>query len=615
MPYIGQSPEVAQRRYESIDDISGSFNGSTTSFALQVGGVTPAPFPVASENVLISVGGVIQEPDGTGTNGFQLTGTNIVFSSAPASGQSFFGVILAGADYVTAGHAFPDGDAAGPSITFSQDLDTGVFRPGSGSLGFGGNGSEHARIDGSGRLLVGTTTARSTGDVTAPLQVEGTGFNTSSLNLISNAGAVSGNVSHISLAKSRGTSDGSSTVVASGDSLGTIQWCGADGTDLNSVAASIGGAVDNTPGSNDMPGRLTFATTGDGNASPTERVRIDSEGRLLVGTTSAREHLNDGSDSTQISLEGTTQNTTTLSVCRNSNNDGPAHLVLGKSRGGSANSTTVVQSTDTIGHINFEGADGSHLIRAGQISCIVDGTPGANDMPGRLKFSTCPNGAASLVTRMEISNQGRLDIFASNATDAHFISSAASAGTAVEFIKCMHSASSIGSGTTALVIHTNGNVENTNNSYGSISDVKLKENIADASSQWDDIKAVKVRNYNFKEETGNPTHTQIGVVAQEIETVSPGLVYETPDRETVEVPILDQNGEAVLDENGKAKVTTEDRNTGTVTKSVNYSVLYMKAVKALQEAQTRIETLETQNTAQQTTIDNLLARVTALETA
>ena len=78
---------------------------------------------------------------------------------------------------------------------------------------------------------------------------------------------------------------------------------------------------------------------------------------------------------------------------------------------------------------------------------------------------------------------------------------------------------------------------------------------------------------------------------------------------------MDQNGEAVLDENGKAKVTTEDRNTGTVTKSVNYSVLYMKAVKALQEAQTRIETLETQNTAQQTTIDDLLARVTALEAA
>ena len=333
-------------------------------------------------------------------------------------------------------------------------------------------------------------------------------------------------------------------------------------------------------------GTLTFATAG------TERARLDSSGRLLIGLTSAREHLNDGSDSAQIFLEGTTQNTSTLAAIRSSNNDGPAHLVLGKSRGG-VGSTTIVQSGDTIGHINFEGADGTHLIRAGQISCIVDGTPGANDMPGRIKIQTCPNGAASLVTRVEISNQGRLDIFASSSTDAHFVSSAASAGTSIDLITGKHSAGSIGGGTGCFAVKTNGNVVNTNNSYGAISDVKLKENIADASSQWDDIKAVQVRNYNFKEETGNPTHTQIGVVAQEIETVSPGLVYETPDRETVEVPILDQNGEPVLDENGKAKVTTEDRNTGTVTKSVNYSVLYMKAIKALQEAQTRIETLET----------------------
>ena len=209
---------------------------------------------------------------------------------------------------------------------------------------------------------------------------------------------------------------------------------------------------------------------------------------------------------------------------------------------------------------------------------------------------------------MRITNHGRLDVFASNATDAHFISSAASAGTAIQLIKGMHSASGIAAGTNSILIHTNGNIQNTNNSYGSISDIKLKENIADASSQWDDIKAIQIRNYNFKEDTGHPTYTQIGVVAQEIETVSPGLVYETPDSETVQVPVLDENGEAVLDENGEAKLTTEDRDLGTVTKSVNYSVLYMKAVKALQEAQTRIETLETQHA-------DLLARVTALEAA
>ena len=117
-------------------------------------------------------------------------------------------------------------------------------------------------------------------------------------------------------------------------------------------------------------------------------------------------------------------------------------------------------------------------------------------------------------------------------------------------------------------MYTNGNVENTNTSYGGISDVKLKENIVDANSQWDDIKRIQVRNYNFKEETGHETHTQLGVVAQEIEAVSPGLVYETPDRDE------------------------EGNDLGTVTKGVSYSVLYMKAVKALQEAMERIETLE-----------------------
>ena len=99
--------------------------------------------------------------------------------------------------------------------------------------------------------------------------------------------------------------------------------------------------------------------------------------------------------------------------------------------------------------------------------------------------------------------------------------------------------------------------------------LKLKENIVDANSPWNDIKALRVRNYNFKEETNYSTHTQIGLVAQEVETVSPGLVSESPD--------TDDKGNDL----------------GTTTKAVNYSVLYMKAVKALQEAMERIETLET----------------------
>ena len=139
MPYIGNDIR-ANQDYKTIDDVSGSFNGSTTSFALQVGGSAPVPFPKYETQLIISVGGVVQEP-GTG---FTLSGTNIVFGSAPASGESFFGVILAGADYLNAGGTFPDGTVAVPSITFSSDTDTGIFKSGNGLVSIASNGTKVA---------------------------------------------------------------------------------------------------------------------------------------------------------------------------------------------------------------------------------------------------------------------------------------------------------------------------------------------------------------------------------------------------------------------------------------------------------------------------------------
>ena len=152
----------------------------------------------------------------------------------------------------------------------------------SGSMQFFTSGSERVRIDSSGRLLLGLTSSRSVGDVTAQSQIEGTSFSSSSLSLISNAGASAGNIPHITLGKSRGSSDGSNTIVAEGDKLGIIQFAGADGTDCNTVAASILSNVDGAPGSNDMPGRLTFNTTADGAATPTERMRLASNGSLSI---------------------------------------------------------------------------------------------------------------------------------------------------------------------------------------------------------------------------------------------------------------------------------------------------------------------------------------------
>ncbi len=120
--------------------------------------------------------------------------------------------------------------------------------------------------------------------------------------------------------------------------------------------------------------------------------------------------------------------------------------------------------------------------------------------------------------------------------------------------------------TAAFTVCSNGNVVNINNSYGSTSDCNLKMCIVDASSQWDDISQIKVRNYELCSEPGVK---RLGIIAQETESISAGLVETSPT--------LDNNGE--LD--------------GGESKSVKYSILYMKAVKALQEAMERIETLET----------------------
>ena len=121
------------------------------------------------------------------------------------------------------------------------------------------------------------------------------------------------------------------------------------------------------------------------------------------------------------------------------------------------------------------------------------------------------------------------------------------------------------SGEDKLLIYGNGSVVNRNNSYGGISDVKLKENIVDTTPKLADLMQVKVRNYNLKTE---PANKQLGVIAQELETVFPAMVDESFDK----------------DEAGN--------DLGTKTKSVKYSVFVPMLIKAMQEQQAIIESLK-----------------------
>ena len=149
--------------------------------------------------------------------------------------------------------------------------------------------SEAARINSSGSLLINHTTAR----YDDLLQIEGTGGE-STIAIVRNSNNTSG--AGLMLGKSRTNSVGGNTIVQDGDKLGVISFTGADGTDLASLGAQISGEVDGTPGSDDMPGRLVFKTTSDGNASSTERLRIDSSGHTLPG---ANNTYNLGSASTR----------------------------------------------------------------------------------------------------------------------------------------------------------------------------------------------------------------------------------------------------------------------------------------------------------------------------
>jgi hypothetical protein len=152
--------------------------------------------------------------------------------------------------------------------------------------------------------------------------------------------------------------------------------------------------------------------------------------------------------------------------------------------------------------------------------------------------------------------------------------------------------------TTRFNVHADGDVDNHDNFFGQISDQRIKSNITDANSQWDDIKAIKFRNFERKDDIaqyGNGKKVQIGVVAQEIETVSPGLVRETePTADDIkmssEFGTLYEDGDTIPEDKNIGDIKTT---TGEKVKAVAYSVLYIKAAKALQEAMARIETLET----------------------
>jgi len=204
------------------------------------------------------------EVSGTGaTNNFYLTSTSNCVARLTASNTSSCFIQMGDPDDTDVGR-----------IIYDNSVN---------ALSFVVNASERARIDSSGRLLVGTSSARTQAGITGQIQLEGTTASTSSIQLIGNSN--DSLASFITLGKTRGTAVGATTIVSVNDRLGELRFAGADGNGTQVPGAYITAYVDGTPGASDMPGRLVFSTTADGAASPTERMRIKSTGIVNIANT------------------------------------------------------------------------------------------------------------------------------------------------------------------------------------------------------------------------------------------------------------------------------------------------------------------------------------------
>jgi len=213
----------------------------------------------------------------------------------------------------------------------------------------------------------------------------------------------------------------------------------------------------------------------------------------------------------------------------------------------------------------------------------------ANDSVGFIKYANNGNSmqfGTNAAERMRLDTAdvliGSTSSFTGQGDDGAFLSST---GGIFDFARNVGGGSStfrVSGSSGEVRVQGDGDLINTNNSYGAISDRQLKENEVEANSQWNDIKALQIKNYNL---ISQPNETHLGVIAQDLEASGMNS-------------LVNNNEDELFTEND---VLPKGKNIGDIKdkgyKSVKYSVLYMKSIKALQEAMEKIETLEDKVTA------------------
>ena len=361
-----------------------------------------------------------------------------------------------------------------------------------------------------------------------------------------------------------------------------------------------------SPGAN----QLSISTGG------SARATIDASGRLLIGTSSV---ISNNFSGTAHLLQVVKNDFLPIGFYTYSNTAGEngycPYVELNRARGTQA-SPSAVSSSDDLGIINFYGYDSSAFSRAASIKAVVDGgVSGAGDMPGRLVFSTTADGASSPTERVRITQNGYFKAsnngsyvsttaayheFTQDGTleTAYFRSSNASPvgiiiyysavspnGTGNYFLTCFDSGSTLRAG-----IRSNGGLANYSANNANLSDINAKKDISPAADTWNCLKEWEIVNYRYKDQPDD-ADLNLGVIAQQVAESCPEVI-------------------TVFSE---AKEATEDQPAQEERLGVKEQQMYWMAIKALQEAIGRIETLETQNASQAATIASFEARLTALE--
>jgi hypothetical protein len=304
---------------------------------------------------------------------------------------------------------------------------------------------------------------------------------------------------------------------AAGDSIGRIEWRGSN---TAGNGAGIKAAIDTSATSTTQRDfNILFKTSNNvGSGEPETRMQINADGNVGIGTTSPDEKLHVANGDIFLQSE---YNATGIT---------DSFLYIQTRQSGNWRNSYIGQTGNNL--IFGTGGTGTTHTNATERMRITSG--------GFLKASNNGSYLSSTSSYHEFNNS------TTEWTQVNTNTNSAGLGLLLRLNSSTASRMFLAGYSTNIAayrfkIYADGDMENANNSYGALSDVKLKENIVDASPKLDDLMQVKIRNYNLIGEE----RKQLGVVAQELEEVFPALVYETPDTERQDINKTDEEGNII----------------------------------------------------------------------